>query len=177
MSEIAMVPAVWAPPATFEANERLAVVAEAKSWIGTPFHHMGWVKGRQGGADCATSTLMIYRAALPHRVPALALDPYSPQWHLSRGAAERYLDTVTSIAGVAEIAMADARPGDLVLYRLGHAWAHGAILMPPGWPQIAHADADAGMFVEGIGDGGRLAGRAKRFFSFWPVVRSKETTP
>ena len=150
-----------------DGMERSAVVREALTWQGTPFHHMGRIKGRAGGADCAYATAMIYHAALPHRVEAPEFGPYAPQWNLSRGAQERYLATVMGLPGVCEIGAGDARPGDLVLFRIAHAWAHGAIVMPPGWPAIAHADAEAGMFLRARGDGGRLARRAKRFFTFW----------
>lgn len=150
-----------------ESSERAAVIREALSWQGTPFHHMGRLKGSGGGADCAYATAMIYHAALPTRVAAPDFGFYAVQWNLSRGVEERYLETVAGLGGVREIAAAQATPGDLALFRIAHAWAHGAIVMPPGWPAIAHADAEAGMFILARGDGGRLARRPKRFFSFW----------
>ena len=60
--------------------ERAAVVAEARSWLRTPYHHMGRVKCTRdaqgtitdkGGVDCAQSVYLIYRAACPHLVPEL----------------------------------------------------------------------------------------------------------
>ena len=134
---------------------------------------MGRVKGRGGGADCATATMMIYHAALPDRVPAMDFGHYAVQWNMSRGAPETYLDTVTSLPGIREIDADAALPGDLALFRIAHAWAHGAIVMPPGWPAIAHADAEAGMFILARGDGGRLARRPKRFFTFWSLIADR----
>lgn len=73
-----------------EHDERAAVMAEALSWCGTAYHHAGRVKiardagGRvidRGGADCATATYLIYRAALPHRVAEIELGAWSPQWN------------------------------------------------------------------------------------------------
>lgn len=32
---------------------RAAIVAEARSWVDTPFHHQGRLKGEKGGVDCA----------------------------------------------------------------------------------------------------------------------------
>ncbi len=161
-----------------EAEERAAVVREAASWLGTAFHHMGRIKatrdeaGRvldRGGVDCAQSVYLIFRAALPARVPELdAADrPYAFAWNLAKKSAaeERYLATVLEHA--AEIALEDARPGDLALFRLGHAWAHGAIVMPRGWPAIAHANAAAGFFMLDRADQGRIAGRKARFFTLW----------
>src|ERR1700691_4034620 len=100
-----------------ENCERDAVVAEALSWIGTAYHHAGRVKIRRdeagrvverGGADCATATYLIFRAALPARVPEIDLGTWSPQWNLSRQAAEaeRYLMTVAGVPGVRELARA-----------------------------------------------------------------------
>ena len=55
--------------------------------------------------------------------------PYYPRdWHLHRSA-ERYLETV--LARATEISEDAARPGDVVLYRFGRAFAHGAIVLDP----------------------------------------------
>jgi cell wall-associated NlpC family hydrolase len=40
------------------ASQRAAVVAEAKTWIGTPYHHAADVKGH--GVDCAMLLVRIY---------------------------------------------------------------------------------------------------------------------
>jgi cell wall-associated NlpC family hydrolase len=161
-----------------ERAERAAVVVEALTWLGTAFHHMGRIKikrdsqGRvidRGGADCAYATMMIYHAALPARVPAMEFGYYAAAWNLSRksAAAETYLATVLGLEHVRETDT--PLPGDLVLYRWGLAWAHGAIVMSPGWPAIAHASWEAKMFTRDLGDQGRLARRQKRFFSFWTL--------
>ena len=148
-----------------ESIERHAVVREAESWIGTPFHHMGRIKGRNGGVDCAYSCAMIYHAALPDRVPALAFGYYAPGWNLSkRGAApERYLATVTAMPGVREVQ--EPLPGDLALFHWGLAWAHGAVVV--GWPHIIHADMNAGFVALAAANQGRLSRQRARFFSFW----------
>jgi cell wall-associated NlpC family hydrolase len=147
------------------AAERRAVIAEARSWEGTPFHHMGRIKGPQGGCDCATSIAAIYHAALPHRVPEMVFGYYAPGWNLSRAgaAAERYLATVQAIPGVREVAL--PLPGDLVLFHWGLAWAHGAVVV--AWPLILHADMSAGKVRGDRADLGRLKRRRVRFFSFW----------
>lgn len=159
-------------------DERAAVIREAVSWLGTAFHHRGRVKATRdatgavidkGGVDCAQSIYLIYRAALPARVPEIAAADahYAFTWNLSKETAgeERYLNTV--IAHAREIERDAARPGDLALFRWGLAWAHGAVVMPPGWPSIAHANADAGVFMLDRADLGRLARRAARFFTLW----------
>ena len=43
-----------------EGAERVAVVAAARSWLGTPYHHAADVKGRKGGVDCAMLLVRVY---------------------------------------------------------------------------------------------------------------------
>lgn len=64
----------------------MAVVAEAKSWIGTPYHHMARVKGV--GCDCLTLLAAVYHKA--GVIPTIEIPYYPPDWHLHRSA-ERYL--------------------------------------------------------------------------------------
>ena len=148
--------------------ERVAVVAEARTWLGTPFHHMGQVKGKNGGVDCAFLALMVYRAALPHRVPAFEPGYYAPTWNMSRAGAagEPYLASVLATPGVAELGENEnPLPGDLALFHWGLAWAHGAIVV--AWPLVIHADMEAGQVIEAHAAYGRLGRRRRRFFSFW----------
>lgn len=46
-----------------EKTQRAAVIAEARSWIGTPFRWRAAVKGPQGGADCASFIAAVYKNA------------------------------------------------------------------------------------------------------------------
>ncbi len=167
------------PQRSAEPIQRAAIVREAASWYGTAFHHRGHVKATRdaarriidkGGVDCAQSIYLIARAAVPHLVPEIATadSDYAFQWNLAKttGAAELYLAAVLGHAH--EISLEDARPGDLALFRFAHAWAHGAIVMPPGWPAIAHANAAAGFFIFDRATEGRLAGRPVRFFTLFP---------
>ena len=152
---------------------RARVVAEARSWIGTAYHHMGTLKVTRaadgsiidkGGVDCATLLACVFAnagAIAPVEVPYYPLD-----WHLHRSA-ERYLETVLSRA--AEISEAAALPGDVVLYRFGRAFAHGAIVVDPGWPSIVHAPSRSSLVHEDDGMLGELADRPRRFFTLWPA--------
>ena len=45
------------------AGSRNRVCRIARSWLGTPYHHMGRVKG--AGVDCAMFPLEVYREELP----------------------------------------------------------------------------------------------------------------
>jgi cell wall-associated NlpC family hydrolase len=155
---------------------RAAVVREALSWLGTAFHHRGRVKAKRdpsgaiidrGGVDCAQSVYLIYRAACPARVPEIAAADghYAFQWNLAKTTAgeERYLNTVLAHARETRAPL----PADLALFRWGLAYAHGAIVMPPGFPAIAHANAGAGLFMLDRADLGRFARRPVRFFTLF----------
>lgn len=103
-----------------------AIVAEARRWIGTPYHHQASARG--AGCDCAGLVLGVWRAVIgpwPEELP-----PYTPDWaeasgeELVRDMARRHM---------AEIGLAAARPGDVLVFRmLRHGSAkHCAILSGP----------------------------------------------
>ena len=66
---------------------RLAVTKEAREWLGTPYHHMGRLRG--AGTDCLMVLAEVYEAAAI--VPHVEVPFYPPDWHLHRDA-ERYLE-------------------------------------------------------------------------------------
>lgn len=70
-------------------DERARLVAEAESWIGTPYHTGARVKG--AGVDCLTFVAGVFENA--GLVPKLAIPHYPPDWHLHRDD-ERYLEGV-----------------------------------------------------------------------------------
>ena len=138
------------------SEQRWAVIAEARSWLATPYHHAARVKG--AGVDCAMLPAAVYRAA--GLIPDFPVEHYPPDWHLHRDV-ERYLDTVTRHA--VEVP-APTGAGDFVLFRWGRCFAHGAIIVD--WPVIVHAVLHAGVVLD-RGDTGRLATRPRRFFTLW----------
>jgi len=153
-----------------ELVQRKAVVAEARSWIGTSYHHRAavkatWSDGERltpGGVDCATLLAQVYEAV--GLTPPVPIPSYPPDWHMHRKT-ERYADTVTERAR--EIDQADALAGDVVMYRFGHSFSHAGILMPPGWPSIVHAFFASRLVQLDHGEGGVLAGHDRRFFTVW----------
>lgn len=136
--------------------ERRAVVDEARSWLRTPYHHMGRVRG--AGVDCATLLAEVYaRAGV---LPSFDVPFYPPDWHLHRDA-ERYVEFVLGHAvelsspfharpldtvGKGGDEARDPLPGDLALWRFGRCFSHGAIVV--GWPMIIHAYAGRGCVLE-----------------------------
>ncbi len=149
-----------------EAAQRMAVVTEALSWLGTPYHHMGRVKGRHGGVDCAMLIAEVYeRAGI---IPHLDVAFYPHDWHLHRRD-ERFLGYILPHAHPIEAPLV----GDLVTFRFGLGFAHAAIVVFPGWPRIIHSDMDARCVTLADGTAGRHAHersgaeRERKFFSIW----------
>lgn len=145
-----------------EAEARAAIVREALEWRGTPYHDSGRVKGPNGGTDCAQLIALVFsRVGVIEDFP---IPHYSPQQFLHSDA-EDYMRTVKTFAR--EIPESEAKPGDVVLYKLGRAFGHGAIIIDPGWPHIIHAWAPARMVVRGDGLQEMLGARwrERRFFS------------
>jgi NlpC/P60 family putative phage cell wall peptidase len=152
-----------------EKSERAAVVAEARRWLGTPYHHGACVKG--AGVDCAQLLIGVFSAVGLIATPKI--ESYPPDWHLHRSA-ERYLGIVLAHARELEDEM--PLPGDVALWRFGRCYSHGAIVIE--WPLIIHAylarpcvleDAERAVWLDTIGEGG-VSGdrkRPRRFFSYW----------
>lgn len=152
-----------------EFRQREAVVAEARSWIGTPYHHAARLKGV--GVDCAQIIAAVFENA--GVVPPIPIPRYPPDWHLNRSA-ERYMGIVLQhgreIAG-------PPQPGDIILLRFGRCFSHGGIVTD--WPLMVHAWMPAHRVLEvdysrdaqltHIGERGPDLGRERprRFFSHW----------
>lgn len=114
--------------ATSVEAARAAVVAEARTWLRTPYHHQGRVKGV--GVDCAMILCDVYHKA--GLIPFIDPRPYPPDWHLHRGE-ERYLGWVEQYA----VRVERPEPGDIAVWRFGRCFAHGAIV--EAWPYVIHA--------------------------------------
>ncbi len=133
---------------------REAVIAEALTWIGTPFHHAARVKG--AGVDCLMLLAEVYEraGAAPHVEPPF----YVPDWHLHRDA-ERYME---GLIGYARPIYGPPLPGDIALFRFGRTFSHGAIVVE--WPRLVHAYWAIGV-VWGDAMLHPLKDRPVRFFS------------
>lgn len=113
------------------AAQRAAVVTEARTWIGTPYHPHGRVKG--AGADCATFLAEAF--ARTGVVLPLELPDYPPDWHLHRSE-EKYLRFLLDHCERLEEG-APLLPADIVMWRFGRTFSHGSIVTE--WPRIIHA--------------------------------------
>ena len=118
---------------------RLRVVAAARSWLGTPYHHQASLRGV--GCDCLGLVRGVWRelyGSEPEAVP-----PYDQHW------AQHADGETLALAAMRHLEACEpavALPGDVLLFR----WrdhlpaAHCAILSEPGSIVHAHDGAAVG---------------------------------
>lgn len=142
------------------ADVRTAIVAEARSWVGTPYHHHGRVKGV--GVDCAQILLAVYADALG-LAPSFDVGQYSTQWHLHRSE-EIYLEWL-SRAGARQVD--EPQPGDIAMFQFGRTFSHSAIHTGDGL--VVHAYA--GTIQQVIESGLLEEPLASRPVQHWSIVQ------
>lgn len=152
-----------------EVELRQKIVEEAQTWIGTPYVSNGMVKGRNGGGtDCAMLLVGVYGelGLIPKEFDPR---PYPPHWHVHRDE-EKYINYILPF--VHEVDSPPIRkplPGDVVMFKIGRVFAHGAIII--NWPKVIHAVGNAMVTMDDISKmtvGKRaLALVPQRFFSLW----------
>jgi cell wall-associated NlpC family hydrolase len=136
-------------------KQRSFIIAAARSWLGTPYHHRAALRG--AGADCAMFPLAIYREC--GLIPATYQPPeYSSQWHLHRSE-ELYLAEVQKFASESS---EEPRPADFVVFKFGRTFSHGAIVIE--WPLVIHSYIPHGVTLADAMRDGQLVGRARKVF-------------
>lgn len=119
------------PPVT-----RAAIVAEARSWLGTPYRHQASLKGV--GCDCLGLVRGIWRACLGDEPEALAA--YTPHWAEVGGE-----ETLLAAAGrhLVPVPVDAAEAGDVLLFRFrpGCPAKHAGVLI--GTDRFVHAHEGA----------------------------------
>lgn len=107
-------------------SQRTTIIAEARSWIGTPYHHQASLKGV--GADCLGLVRGVWRSVQGH--DAEIPPAYSRDWAEAAGE-----ETLLAAAGrhMRPIGIADMQPGDALVFRFrpGVPAKHVAILTGP----------------------------------------------
>jgi cell wall-associated NlpC family hydrolase len=139
-----------------ELQQRSAVVAEALTWLETPYHHHGRIKAV--GVDCAQILCAVYEAC--ELVGHIELGNYPPQWHLHHSE-ELYLGWLEKV-GAREV-QAPAL-GDIAVYKFGRCYSHGAIVVGP--ELVVHSYLRRGVHLSRFTEA-PLAGRPVKFFSIW----------
>lgn len=119
--------------------QRDAVVAEALSWLHTPYHHHGRIKGV--GVDCAQILCAVYEAC--GLVPHVDTGFYPTDWHLHRSE-EIYARWLFKYA--TQLEPTDTpEPGDVALFKFGRCFSHGAIVVNDGL--LVHAYIGRGVIL------------------------------
>lgn len=139
--------------------QRAAVVREALSWVGTPYHHEADVKG--SGVDCG---MLLVRCFVDTGiVEPFDPRPYAKDWHLHQ-TEERYLGFVLSRS--TERAPNEApEAGDVIVWRHGRCFSHGGIIT--AFPSFIHAYANARMVLHDTLNGTVFAEKPYRIFNPW----------
>ncbi len=90
--------------------DRALIVATARRWLGTPYHHQASMLGV--GCDCLGLVRGVFRdlEGLDPEMPP----PYTRDWAEATGT-----ETLLAAAGrhLLSVAMQDARPGDVLVFR------------------------------------------------------------
>lgn len=137
-------------------EQRARVVAEAQTWLRTPYHHAARVKG--GGVDCAQILIAIYAAV--GLIDDFQPDEYPSDWMLHRSE-EKYLGYVMQYAHQVDA----PKPGDIAVWKFGRCFSHGAVVVD--YPVIIHAYRPDQMVGWGDATQGDLASREVSYWSFW----------
>lgn len=135
---------------------REQVIAEARKWIGTPYHHAANVLGH--GVDCGMMMIEVYSAV--GLCEWFDPRPYSRTFHLHQR--NEWYDAYCNMK---LNPVESPLPGDMALFKIGRLYAHGAIVVD--WPTIIHAHAFEGMVLESDISRGYLRSREVKFYSPW----------
>ena len=117
------------------------IVAEARSWVGTPYHHAADIKG--AGVDCGMLLVRVFVDV--GRLAPFDPRPYSADWMLHRSD-EIFLGHLVRAAKL----VGAPEPGDIALFRVGRCYSHGAIVTALDPLTVVHADIGYGKVVEEV---------------------------
>jgi len=140
------------------------IVAQARTWLGTRWHHNARVKG--SGVDCGQFIIACFIEA--GLVANFETGQYPADWMFHQES-ERFLGWVTQYLDEVPAPL----PGDVAVWKYGLCYSHGAVVVD--WPQVIHSyrreggvvagDATKGEVAREHLPGGGSAPREVRFFS------------
>ncbi len=128
-----------------EAARRATIVAEARRWLATPYHHRASTLG--AGVDCLGLIRGVYRACVgaePVDVP-----PYSASWADADGG-EPLLAAATAALVAVEPAQ-DFAAGDVLVFRMPPAGVAKHAGIATGPHRMIHAYESAGVVEVSLG--------------------------
>jgi cell wall-associated NlpC family hydrolase len=142
-----------------EHAQREAVITEALTWLRTPFHHEGRVKG--AGVDCAQYLIDVYFTV--GLIPDIRPEHYDFQWAMHRSE-EKYLDELVKHAVEVGSPEEVGRAG-VVIWKVGRTFSHAAIIMD--WPMVIHAAVSQGVVITDVSITESIKDRERKFFTLW----------
>ena len=132
---------------------RERIIQEARTWLGTPYHHHAAIKGV--GVDCAQILLEVYDDA--GAIKKVDVGDYPHDWHLHRSE-EKYLWWIKQFCDETT----DPKRGNIALFTFGRCVSHSAIILD--WPhEVIHSYVKLGVVLASSEDA-ELRGR---IHSFW----------
>lgn len=142
-----------------ETEGRAAIVAEAKTWLGTKYHPGANIKGV--GVDCGMLIAEVYeRAGI---IPHMEIAPYTSDYHQHKRD-EKYLGYILQHGH--QIDPAQRKPGDLCMWKFGLVRSHGAIITD--WPLVIHATLRERMvWTCDVSHDVRYPPDKAHYYSFW----------
>ncbi|MGP0104031.1 hypothetical protein [Rhodoblastus sp.] len=149
-----------------EAQQRAAVAAEVRKWIGTPYHDTADIRGV--GVDCGMLLVRVFVDL--GLVPPFDPRPYPCDWMMHNDE-EKYLGWVKDNCGEVET----PGQGDIAVFRFGRCYSHGGIVTAAAPLSLVHAYAMSRCVVEEhLARNGDLTKpvRKVRFFSLWAEKRA-----
>lgn len=136
-----------------EIQARAAIIASARSWIGTPYMHQAKVKGV--GVDCGQILIDVFCGL--GLVPPFDPGDYTRDWFNHRDE-EKYLGFVFDNS----VEVAAPEPGDIMLFKFGRTYSHAGIVSHAAPLTIIHASAPMGCVLEEVaGNNPDILGRVE----------------
>lgn len=152
-----------------EVQMRLAVCAEARTWLRTPYIQMADIKG--AGIDCS---MLLVRCWVDAGIcEPFDPRPYPPNWHMHHSE-ERYLGWLNTLA----VEVDEPKMGDVVVFQFGRCFSHSGILINSTSMVNAWASKDCVIsdLKEGwltyMGKSGTL--RPRKFFDVFAKLRQSQ---
>lgn len=138
---------------------RATVVAEALTWLRTPYHHHGRLKGV--GVDCAQLLIAVYSDT--GVVPQATQIPnhYPTDWHMHRSE-EMFRAWIAHVGAVQRFDI--PQPGDIALFQFGRCFSHGGIFLVAD--EVLHSYFKTGVMTHKLTEY-PLAGRTLEIWNPW----------
>ncbi len=122
-----------------------AIIKEAYTWLGTPYHPHARIKG--AGCDCATLLLEVFNINED-------VGHYSPERHF-HSSEEQYLGWLNKFGEEVDT----PEPGDVAIFKIGRCFSHSAIVVDK--KTLIHSHIGQGVVLANVAD---FAKREVKYF-------------